>query len=315
MRKDLHCFSVYLAPCTLYRSSIMMNDEGKSTRGSDLKGTIGIIAGGGNFPLMVAREARAQGLRVAAVAHKGETDPAISECVDALAWIRLGQLGHLVSSLKKMGVVRAVMAGTITKRRMFEKVRPDLKGLALMSRLAMLQDDHILRAVAEELGKSGIEVVSSTVCVPGLTVEAGCLTRRRPTKKEDQDMAFGWTMAKALGRLDIGQCVVVRRRTVLAVEAIEGTDETISRGGRLAGADAVVVKVSKPGQDLRFDVPAVGLGTIKTMAAAHCSGLALEAGKTLVFDRPQMIALADASGITVVSRPSDDSTPEGPALA
>jgi UDP-2,3-diacylglucosamine hydrolase len=272
----------------------------------DLKGTIGIIAGGGNFPLMVGRAARAQGLRVAAVAHHGETDPAISECVDAIAWIRLGQLGHLVSALKKMGVARAVMAGTITKRRMFEKVRPDLKGLALMSRLAMLQDDHILRAVAEELGKSGIEVVSSTVCVPGLAAEAGCLTRRRPRRREDQDIRFGWTMAKALGQLDIGQCVVVRRRTVLAVEAIEGTDETICRGGRLAGAEAVVVKVSKPGQDLRFDVPAVGLGTIKTMAEAHCSALAVEAGKTLIFDRAEMIALADDSGITVVSRPNND---------
>jgi DUF1009 family protein len=278
----------------------------------DVKGTIGIIAGGGKFPLMVARAARTQGLRVAAVAHQGETDPAISECVDTIEWIRLGQLGRLVSALKKMDVARAVMVGTITKRRMFEKVRPDLKGLALMSRLAMLQDDHILRAVAEELGKSGIEVVSSTVCVPGLTAEAGYLTRRRPTRKEDQDIRFGWTMAKALGQLDIGQCVVVRRRTVLAVEAIEGTDEAISRGGRLAGAEAVVVKVSKPGQDMRFDVPAVGLGTIHTMAAAHCSALALEAGKTLIFDRPEMIALANKSGIAIVSRRCNDSTPERP---
>jgi DUF1009 family protein len=284
------------------------SDEGSEDR----KATIGIIAGGGKFPLMVARAARAQGLRVAAVAHQGETDPAISGCVDAITWIRLGQLGRLVSALKKMGVARTVMAGTITKRRMFEKVRPDLKGLVLMSRLAMLQDDHILRAVAEELGKGGIEVVSSTVCVPGLTAEPGCLTRRKPTRKEDQDIRFGWTMAKALGQLDIGQCVVVRRRTVLAVEAIEGTDETISRGGRLAGAEAVVVKVSKPGQDMRFDVPAVGLGTVKTMAAFHCSALALEAGKTLIFDRPEMIALANESGITVVSRPSNDSMIERP---
>jgi len=279
----------------------------KSGCGSgDPDGTIGIIAGGGKFPLMIARAAKIQGLRVAVVAHQGETDPAISECVDDITWIRLGQLGHLVSALKKMDVDRAVMAGTITKRRMFGKVRPDLKGLALMSRLAMLQDDHILRAVAEELAKGGIEVVSSTVCVPGLTAEAGCLTQRRPTRREEQDIAFGWTMAKALGQLDIGQCVVVRRRTVLAVEAIEGTDETISRGGRLAGGNAVVVKVSKPGQDMRFDVPAVGLETIKTMAAVHCSALALEAGKTLIFDRAEMIASANGFGITVVSRPGNE---------
>jgi DUF1009 family protein len=277
-------------------------------RPDDLKGTIGIIAGGGKFPLMVAAAAKAQGLRVAAVAHQDETDPAILDCVDALAWVKLGQLGRLVSALKKMGVVRAVMAGTITKRRMFQKVRPDLKGLALMSRMAMLQDDHILRAVAEELEKSGIEVVSSTVCLPGLTAEAGCLTRRRPTRREEQDIRFGWEMAKALGKLDIGQCVVVRRRTVLAVEAIEGTDEAIARGGRLAGAEAVVVKVSKPGQDMRFDVPAVGLGTIKTMADTHCSALALEAGKTLIFDRSEMIASANECGITIVSRPSIEVT-------
>jgi DUF1009 family protein len=285
-----------------------------TAQGRDLKETIGIIAGGGKFPLMVARAARAQGLRVAAVAHQGETDPAICEFVDIITWIRLGQLGHLVSALKKMGALRAVMAGTIAKRRMFGKVRPDLKGIALMSRLAVLQDDHILRAVAEELRKSGIEVVSSTVCLPGLTAEAGCLTCRRPTRREDQDIRFGWTIAKALGELDIGQCVVVRRRTVLAVEAIEGTDETISRGGRLAGADAVVVKVSKPGQDMRFDVPAVGLGTIKTMAATHCSALALEAGKTLIFDRPEMIALANEARITVVSHATHVSSPRRPVL-
>jgi DUF1009 family protein len=253
---------------------------------------------------MVASAAKAQGLRVAAVAHQDETDPAISDCVDTLTWIKLGQLGRLVSALKKMGVVRAVMAGTITKRRMFQKVRPDLKGLALMSRMAMLQDDHILRAVAEELEKSGIEVVSSTVCLPGLTAETGCLTRRRPTRREEQDIRFGWQMAKALGQLDIGQCVVVRRRTVLAVEAIEGTDEAIARGGKLACGEAVVVKVSKPGQDMRFDVPAVGLGTVKTMADARCSALALEAGKTLIFDRSDMIASANECGITIVSRPS-----------
>jgi len=262
---------------------------------------VGLIAGGGRFPLMIAEAARKKGLRVIAVAHHGETDPSISDKVDEIIWIKLGQLGHLINALKKKNANRTIMAGTITKRRMFEHIRPDLKGLKVMSKLAIFHDDDILRAVAAELAKEGIEIVSSACYLPELLAPPGCLTRRKPGKAEQEDIHFGWKVAKELGRLDIGQCAVVRNKTVLALEAIDGTDATILRGGGLAGERAVVVKVSKPNQDLRFDVPSVGLETVKAMAQVKASVLALEAGKTLMIDRLEMIAYADKKSISVVS--------------
>jgi len=263
--------------------------------------SIGIIAGGGRFPFMVANSARKKGFRVVAIAHHGDTDPALADNVDKIIWIKLGQLGKLISSFKKERVHKALMAGTITKSRMFGKAKPDLKGLSLMSRIAVLHDDGILKSVAAELAKEGIEIVSSTHYLPELLAPKGCLTKKRPRKKEEADIQFGWKVAKELGRLDVGQCVVVRNKTVLALEAIDGTNETIKRGGRIAGKDAVIVKVSKPDQDLRFDVPSVGLETIKVMSQVKASVLAVEAGKTLIFDKSQMIEYADSLGICVVS--------------
>jgi len=184
---------------------------------------------------------------------------------------------------------------------MFGKISPDLKGLTFMSKMAIFHDDGILRAVANELAKEGIEIVSSTHYLPELLAPSGCLTRKKPGKAEKTDISFGWEVAKDLGRLDVGQCVVVSKKTVLALEAIDGTNETIIRGGRLAGKNAVVVKVSKPNQDLRFDVPSVGLETLKVMAEVRASVLAVEAGKTLMFDRSEMIAYADRNGISIVS--------------
>jgi DUF1009 family protein len=263
------------------------------------KKTVGLIAGGGQFPLMVAEAGRQEGHRIVAVAFRGETDPVLSEKVDGIVWIHLGQLGQLIRTLKRWDARQALMAGTIGKHRLFSKLRPDLKGLALMSRIAVFHDDGILRALATELEREGIEIISSVAFVPQLLTPAGCLTRRKPTKSEKEDMRLGWRVAKELGRLDIGQCVVVRRKTVLALEAMEGTDETILRGGGLAREKAVVVKVSKPQQDLRFDVPSVGLKTIQTMFQVKASVLALEAGKTLVFDRGETIAYANRCGISV----------------
>lgn len=264
--------------------------------------TIGLIAGGGQFPIIVAEAMRKQGFRVVATAHSGETDPSISDKVDEIVWIKLGQLGRLIKSLKSAGAVKALMAGSIAKKRVFEDIRPDLRGLAVMSRLAVFHDDDILRALAKELAKEGIEVVSSTAYLPELLAPPGCLTQKKPSRSEQRDIQFGWQVAKALGRSDIGQCVVVRRKTVLAVEAIEGTDETILRGGRLAKENAVVVKVSKPKQDLRFDVPSVGLNTVKIMSQAKASALAIEADKTLMFDRNDMIKYANDAGICILSR-------------
>lgn len=252
--------------------------------------------------MMVAEAARKSDFHVVAVAVNGETDPSLSDKVDKIVWIKLGQLGQLIKAFRKEGVQEALMAGTITKKRMFENIMPDLKGLTVISKLAIFHDDDILRALAEELAKEGIEIVSSTLYLPELLAPSGYLTKKKPNKGEREDIDFGWKVAKELGRLDIGQCVVVRRKTVLAVEAIDGTNETILRGGRIGRKEVVVVKVSKPNQDLRFDVPAVGPETIKIMSQAKASVLALEAGKTLIFDREEMIAGADKMGISIICR-------------
>lgn len=262
--------------------------------------TIGLIAGGGQFPLLVAEAARKQGTRVVAVAHHGETDAALADKVDEIVWIRLGQLGQLIKTFKKHGVSKALMAGSIAKKKMFE-MRPDLKGLAIMSKLAIFHDDDILRSVTEEFAKEGVEIVSSTLYLPELLAPEGCLTQRRPTKGEWTDIHFGWKIAKELGRLDIGQSVVVRKKTVLALEAIEGTDATILRGGTLAREKAVVVKVSKPKQDLRFDVPCVGMETIRVMSRIKGAVLAVEAGRTLMFDMNEMVKAADREKIAIVA--------------
>jgi len=266
---------------------------------------VGMIAGGGQFPLLIAEAAKKQGIRVVAVAHQDETDPTLSDRVDEIVWIKLGQLGQLIKAFKRRGVTEALMAGTITKKRMFENIRPDLKGLTIMSKLAFFHDDDILKAVSRELAREGVNIIGSTQFLPELIAPEGCLTTRSPNKAEREDIRFGWKMAKALGHLDIGQCVVVRKKTVLALEAIDGTDATILRGGKLAKEKAVVVKVSKPGQDLRFDVPCVGLETIRTLSRVKGAVLAVEAGNTLLFDRSEMIAEADRNHIAIVSLRSD----------
>jgi DUF1009 family protein len=207
----------------------------------------------------------------------------------------------LIKIFKENNVQKAVMAGTITKRRMFGPIRPDLKGLSLISRLAVFHDDGILRAVADELAKEGIEIISASHYLPELIAPLGVLTKKKPIQAAKNDIVLGWKIAKELGRLDIGQCVVVRNKTVLALEAVDGTNETIKRGGKLAGQNAVVVKVSKPNQDLRFDMPSVGLETIRVMEQVKASVLALEAGKTLLFDKKEMIENANKSGICIVS--------------
>lgn len=263
---------------------------------------IGLIAGSGKFPLLVADSARRKGLKVIAVAYKGETMPELASIVDEIAWIGLGQYGHLLSAFKSRGINHVLMAGAITKANMFTGVMPDLKGLALIGKLLIFHDDDILRAVARELEKEGINVVSSVTYLPELLAPSGCLTKRKPSKEEMEDIEFGWIVAKELGHLDIGHCIVVRRKVVLAVEAIEGTDKAILRGGAIAKEKAVVVKVSKPNQDFRFDLPAVGLNTIKVMSTVDASVLAIEAGKTLIFDKEEMIRLADSKSISIVSR-------------
>lgn len=261
---------------------------------------IGIIAGGGQFPLLFAKAAHSQGLKVYAAAHQGETDEALVDHVERLQWVKLGQLGKIISFFKQERIKKTVFIGSITKTNIFRDVRPDLKGLGLWNKINIKQDDAILRAVADRLEKDGIEVVASTGYVPELLFPKGILTKKKPTKDQMVDIIYGWEIARSLGNLDIGQCVVVRNQTVLAVEAIEGTDATILRGGTLGKEKAVVVKLRKPNQDLRFDLPAIGMKTIDSMKEVKASVLAVEAEYALFFDRDAVIQAADNAGIVIV---------------
>jgi hypothetical protein len=261
---------------------------------------IGIIAGGGQLPLLFAKAASQEGLEIFAAAHEGETDNELANLVNGLQWVRLGQLGRIIKFFKQQGVDKTVMVGSITKTNIFRDIRPDLKGLGLWNKINVKQDDAILRAVAEGLAKEGIEVVASTGYLPELLFPKGVLTKKKPTMAQQDDIRFGWQMARAVGKLDIGQCVVVRNQTVLAVEAIEGTDAAIKRGGMLGKEKTVIIKLRKPNQDFRFDLPAVGITTIDSLLEAKAAVLAVEAEHALLFDRETVVQLANKSGIVVV---------------
>ncbi|MCH7616047.1 MAG: UDP-2,3-diacylglucosamine diphosphatase LpxI [Nitrospinae bacterium] len=261
---------------------------------------IGLIAGKGRFPIIFAENAKKLGYTVSAVAHVGETDPALEQVVDRIHWIRIGQLNKLIRALKDDGVRQAVMVGGIKKTHLFSDVRPDLRAIALFSRLKVWKDDGILRAIAKEIESEGITIRESTFGLRDILVPVGELSKRRPTKKELEDIHFGWAIAKEICQIDIGQCVVVKDKVIVAVEAVEGTDEAIRRGGALARKGAVVVKCSKPQQDLRFDLPAVGPGTIEVMREVKASVLALEADKTIFLDREDMLEQANRAGIAII---------------
>ena len=262
---------------------------------------IGLIAGNGDFPIEFAKAAKQKGLSVIAVAHEGETLPELSQWADAVVWIKVGQLGRLIKAFQDHGVRDVLMAGGIKKTRLFSGGLPDLRGAAVLARMLAKKDDSILRAVADELESEGITVRESTLYLDNLLAPAGVLTKRKPSKDEWKDISFGWQMAKEIGKLDIGQTVVVKDQAVLAVEAIEGTDEAIRRGGRLCREGAVVVKVCKPNQDLRFDLPATGLQTIASMKEVKASCLAIEAGKTIIIQRESVISEANRAGIAIAA--------------
>jgi DUF1009 family protein/predicted dehydrogenase len=262
---------------------------------------IGLIAGSGQFPLIFSKKAKEKGFAVYTAAYVNEADPGLKDCADAIEWVRLGQIGRIIRFFRKHDVTDAVMMGAIKKTRMFTDVRPDIKAISILAGMIHTHDDGILRAFATALEKEGIRIQESTFLLPELLATEGCWTRRNPTRSERADIDVGWKTAKEIGRLDIGQCLVLGGGSVLAVEAIDGTDATILRGARL-GKGAVVVKVCKPNQDMRFDIPAVGVQTIQTMQEAGAKVLVIEAGKTVVFDREEMIALADKSGISIIAR-------------
>jgi DUF1009 family protein len=243
---------------------------------------IGLIAGNGRFPLLFAQGARNQSVSVTAVAHVGETLPELSEWVDKIFWIRVGQLGKMIKIFKAEGVKEVVMAGGIKKTRLFADAWPDIRSLTLLAKVKEKKDDALLRAVAGELEREGIKVLESTLYLKSLLAQKGVMTKRKPTTQELEDIRFGWSLAREIGRLDIGQCLVVKNKVVLAVEAIEGTDETIKRAGRLGKEGVVVIKMCKPQQDFRFDIPAVGIETIRAMGEVKASVLALEAGRSIL---------------------------------
>lgn len=261
---------------------------------------IGIIAGSGQFPLLFIQAAREAGRKIVLIAHRNETSDEVADAADEMCWVKLGQLGKIIKFFHNQGVGETVFLGAITKTRIFRDVLPDLKGITLWNKIDSRQDDAILRAVAGVLEKERIKVLESTLYLRHLLFPHGVLTRKKPDKNQRLDIEFGWKNARAIGQLDIGQCVVVRDRSVVAVEAIEGTDATIARGGALAKEQAVVVKVKKPCQDFRFDLPATGVKTIETLASVNGAVLAVEAGHSLLFDPEAMIQAANEAGIVVV---------------
>jgi len=262
---------------------------------------IGLIAGNGKFPLIFAEEAKRQGYSVVALAHREETDPALEKQVDEFTWIYVGQLGKIIRTFKNSGVTEAVMAGGIRKVRLLGNFRPDLRGARFLTKVKKRDDDALLRGIADELASDGIKIIDSTFCLSNVIAEEGVLTRKAPSAAQWDDIGLGIRIAKEVGRLGIGQTVVIKNQVVLAVEAVEGTDAAIMRGGQLAKSGCVVVKVSKPQQDLRFDVPAVGVETINALSQVGGAVLAIEAGKAILIEKDALLRDADACGISVVA--------------
>ncbi|MDA8078905.1 MAG: UDP-2,3-diacylglucosamine diphosphatase LpxI [Nitrospiraceae bacterium] len=268
---------------------------------------LGLIAGMGELPIAIAEEARSQGYIIVAVGLEPLADRALASVADETAWISVAKLGTIINTLKKAGVKEAVMAGKVPKSLLYKsRLIPDARAVKVLFSLKDRSDDAILLAVAKELEKDGITLRDTTDFSAGLLTPDGVLTKKKPSESEWKDIRFGWEIAKEIGRIDVGQTVVVKDRAVMAVEAIEGTDEAIRRGGNLARGGAVVVKVAKPRQDMRFDVPAAGLDTLKTMQEVKARVLALEAGKSILMGREKVVAAANKAGITIVGyTPSD----------
>ncbi|HLE87137.1 MAG TPA: UDP-2,3-diacylglucosamine diphosphatase LpxI [Candidatus Brocadiaceae bacterium] len=267
---------------------------------------LGLIAGNGRFPILFAKGARDNKVPIIAVGIFNETSPEIEQYVEKLYWVGVAQIGKLIKIFKDEHITKAVMAGGLTKTNMFSSWRnlrflPDLRTINLWYRNVKKRDDNsLLGAVADELLRDGIELQNSTLYVPQLLAQKGILTKKRPTEKEMEDVQFGWPIAKEIARLGIGQCIVIKEKVIVAVEALEGTDEAIRRGGSLGKGDIVVIKVSKHAFDPRFDIPSVGLETIKTLKESSASVLALEAGKTLILDLEETIKAADNAHITII---------------
>ena len=265
--------------------------------------SIGLIAGSRSLPLDFARLARAAGVkRIVATAVEGETDPALAGLVDDLVWLKVGQLSRMIAAFTDRGVTQCVMAGQVAPKNLFD-LRPDVRAMGILFRLKERNAHTIFGAIADELKKDGVELIEATPWLAPLMPQTGFQLGPILSEGQRADVEFGFRIAKEISRLEIGQTVVVKRGTVLAVEGFEGTDRCLGRGGELAGKDggAVVVKVAKPGHDLRFDIPCIGLQTLETCAASGIAVLALESGKTLLLDREACAEFARQNKISVTT--------------
>lgn len=278
----------------------------QSSRARNASAGWGLIAGNGQFPFLVLEAARDQGIEMAVIAIREEASPDLEKVAARLHWVSLGELSRTLELLHEEGVTRAVMAGQVKHNKIFSSIRPDWKLAKLLVSLPLKNTDSLIGAVARVLESEGVQLVDSTSFLRPLVPDPGVLTRRAPDAREVEDIACGREIARRIAGLDLGQTVVIRDRACVAVEAMEGTDETIERAARIVdGAPLVVVKVSKPRQDMRFDVPVVGLKTVEVMQRCRVTALAMDAGRTLLFDRARVIQAADAAGMAIEALPLD----------
>lgn len=261
----------------------------------------GLIAGNGSFPFLVVEGARRQGASLCVVAIREETDKRIEETAEKVIWVGIGQLGKMIKFFKSEGVEKVIMAGQVKHVQIFSGAFPDLRMAKMLWNLPKRNTDSLIGGIADELAKEGIELIDSTYFIHDRLAPEGILSKRAPDKNEQENIEYGLIIANEIARLDLGQTIVVRAKACVAVEAMEGTDATIKRAGELARGKLTVVKVAKPNQDMRFDVPVVGVPTVKTMIEAGATCLCLNAGKTLIFDREEMLKLANDKKISVVA--------------
>ena len=264
--------------------------------------TIGLIAGKSDFPLLFAKAAKAKGVRIVAVGIEGETRPEAEKFVDKFYWVKLGELSRVLEIFKAEGIKKAVMAGGITKSRIFnEALKIDGLMKSILVKALDKKDDTLLSMITATLRSSGIELLDSTLFLEDLLPKEGILTKAKPGAIQEEDIKFGAKMAREIAGLDIGLAVFVKDKAVIAVEDIEGTDALIRRGGRLAGAGGVIIKAARPKQNMRFDIPVIGPQTIRSMAEVKAGCLAIEAKKTLIIDKEETVALADKNGISIIA--------------
>ena len=262
---------------------------------------LGIIAGNGVYPRELATAARKAGVKkIVVAAFTDETDPAISDLVDVIEWLRVGQLGRLLKFFQQHDVHRAIMAGQIAPKNLFD-LRPDVKALVVLAKLKQRNAESIFTAIADELGKADIHLLPATTFLENDLAAKGLIAGAKLSRAEEEDVDLGWNVVKEMARLDIGQTIIVKNGTVLAVEAFEGTNDAIKRGGALAREGAVMIKVAKPKQDMRFDVPVIGVETIKVATEAKLRVIAVESGKTLLLEREKVVELAQRAKISIVA--------------